>query len=65
MMRGSTDGIGTRVPSVIQIRCGGLKGTLVDAPDIPGDTIHYRKSQEKFQSTHLNLELINYSQPST
>ncbi|CAF4014973.1 unnamed protein product, partial [Rotaria sp. Silwood1] len=54
---------GKRLPSVCQIRCGGLKGVLIEAPDLQGDIIHYRKSQQKFQSNHLVLELINYSKP--
>lgn len=55
----------TRPASVIQIRCGGLKGVLVDAPDLMGDTIEYRPSQAKFPSNHLELEIISYSQAST
>jgi RNA-dependent RNA polymerase len=53
-----------RLPSVIQIRCGGIKGVLAYAPDLNGDVIHYRKSQMKFKSDHLELELIKWSQPS-
>ncbi|UJR21218.1 hypothetical protein I4U23_024315 [Adineta vaga] len=52
-----------RLPCVIQIRCGGLKGTLVESPDLQGDVIHYRPSQLKFESNHLVIELMNYSKP--
>jgi RNA dependent RNA polymerase len=54
-----------RPPSVIQIRCGGLKGVLADAPNLMGDTIEYRPSQAKFPSNHLELEIISHSQAST
>lgn len=51
-------------PSVIQIRCSGLKGVLVNTPHLAGDKIQYRPSQNKFSSDHYFLELVNYSQPS-
>lgn len=50
-------------PSVIQIRCSGLKGVLVNTPQLTGDKIQYRPSQKKFSSDHYFLELVNYSQP--
>jgi len=49
--------------SVIQIRCGGLKGILVGDPTLPDNTILYRPSMKKFdKSSYMEtLELLDYN----
>jgi len=49
--------------SAIQVRCGGVKGILVSDPTLPPNSIYFRKSMIKFESSSFdqNLELLDYS----
>jgi len=52
-------------PSAFQFRMGGCKGVLVVSPDVKGQEIHIRKSQQKFTAIYNGLEIIRWSQYST
>ena len=52
-------------PSAFQIRYGGCKGVVSVWPDLEDDQIglHVRKSMEKFNSDHYELEVVQYTKP--
>ncbi|OZJ04567.1 hypothetical protein BZG36_02704 [Bifiguratus adelaidae] len=49
------------VPSAFQFRLGGSKGVLCVSNQLPDDQVHIRPSQQKFQSSHYDLEIIRTS----
>jgi RNA-dependent RNA polymerase len=51
----------SETPSCLQIRMGGVKGTLVQWPDVPPSEVHVRPSQEKFKAVYNGLEIIKTS----
>jgi len=50
-------------PSAYQIRYGGCKGVVSLWPELKDDQLHVRKSMEKFQSDHHELEVVQYTKP--
>ncbi|KAL0477225.1 RNAi component RdRP [Acrasis kona] len=48
--------------SVVQIRCGGCKGTLTLDSSLQGRSVHFSKSMKKFVSPSTHLEILKYSQ---
>lgn len=50
------------LPCVIQIRLNGLKGVLVNSPELSdrGVLIQYRPSQHKFDASHDVLEIAKH-----
>jgi len=50
-------------PSAFQIRYGGCKGVVSVWPGLEDDQIHVRKSMEKFNSEHHELEMVQYTKP--
>lgn len=53
---------GTDYPSVFQFRLGGCKGVLAVDPQVRGQTVCIRPSQEKFAARHHGLEICRISQ---
>ncbi|KAJ3201495.1 Interferon-induced helicase C domain-containing protein 1, partial [Dinochytrium kinnereticum] len=50
------------VPSAIQVRVGGFKGVLATLDSVGhSHQIRFRGSMHKFESTHSQLEIMNYS----
>lgn len=49
-------------PSAFQFRLGGCKGMLAISPDANPKEVHIRPSQIKFESEHVCLEIIRWSQ---
>lgn len=52
-------------PSVIQFRLGGSKGVLACDPNLKGQVIQIRPSQEKFPAPYKGLEICRVSQFAT
>lgn len=52
-------------PSLFQFRLGGCKGVLAVSPDLVGQEIHVRRSQDKFPAPNDGLEIIKWSQFAT
>jgi RNA-dependent RNA polymerase len=52
-------------PSVFQFRLGGCKGVLAVDPELKGQAVYIRPSQEKFPAKHFGLEICRISQYST
>lgn len=52
-------------PSAFQFRMGGCKGMLVTWPDVKGNDIWIRRSQQKFTARYDGLEVIRCSRFST
>jgi len=50
-------------PSAYQIRYGGCKGVVSLWPELEDDQLRVRKSMEKFQSDHHELEVVQYTKP--
>lgn len=50
-------------PSAFQIRFAGCKGVLALDTSLSGKQAYFRKSMNKFNSTHRRLEVINTSRP--
>jgi RNA-dependent RNA polymerase len=53
------------IPSVIQFRLGGCKGVLVCDPDLKGQVVQIRPSQEKFLAGTKGLEVCRVAKFST
>ena len=49
-------------PSVYQIRLGGCKGIVAQAPELKATSLKLRPSQYKFPTTYSGIEIIRYSE---